>query len=153
MSVFLLVTNGSKGCIFKKSVWSFKYAWAFISPESGMRCPFHEAKVLIYTFASPKPSLATTNGLISSQTHAHTNTHTFLCPSHPHVRMVGSKLSVFCLKVPQCNLSLLWYSDSLHIFILNHTHTQTHTAAASNKARLAIILIPNCHWIIYANVG
>lgn len=112
------------------TVWSFKYAWALRSigepslgcqirevacaglPESGIWCPFHEAKVLSCSFAPSKPCLATTSGLIRFHTHEHADIcafqllHTLIPPCSHFSACVCNKLSLFCHMHTQQQLAM-----------------------------------------------
>ncbi len=174
MSVYPFDKNGNKVSVFKNSssVWSFKYAWASksIGELNGVarseRCPVQgcQSQGFDVLFMRPKCWVvhlplqhpAWQRMGLSDFAHMNTQTHThthYLAPSHSlpllHSPLVcvcvaGNKLSVFCLKVPERNLSLLQYSDSLQ-FLFHATYTSTHTHTH--------LSIPNCHWIIYANEG
>lgn len=129
------------------TVWSFKYAWALRSigepslgcqirevacaglPESGIWCPFHEAKVLSCSFASSKPCLATTSGLIRFHTHEHADICAF---------------KLLHTLIPSCSHFSVCVTN-FHCFA-----TCTHNSSWQ-WSRVSIILIPNHHWIIYAN--
>lgn len=92
-------------------------------PESGIWCPFREAKLLSCTFASSKPCQAATSGLLRF----HTQVHCSITSSPLAIPLVWvcvcdcNKLSLFCLKVSQCNPSLLQHSDSLQFYFTPHT--------------------------------
>lgn len=95
-------------------------------PESGIWCPFHEAEVLSCTFASPKPCLATTNGLI--RFHTNTQTHTLLLL---HILPIVEWIQCFASK--SHSATCLYYSILTACSLRMRAHTHTHLILCSRQ--------------------